>query len=103
MSGFASKRIEFDTVKIRIVELFPQSHILNRIDSAHPILYNKSRVFGIFVFCNIRKREIIVFVDMDFLIQYGNFFVLHSPVILFDYLYLIITYLDRLIKRKQTI
>lgn len=72
MSGFASKRIEFDTVKIRIIQLLPQPRILNCIDSAHPILYYKSWIFRVFVLCNIRKRKIIVFVDMNFLIKNNN-------------------------------
>ena len=99
VSGLASKRIEFDTVKIWIIQLLPQPYILNCIDPAHPILYDKSWIFRIFIFCNIRKREIIVLVDMDFLIQYDNFFVLHYLCGLSKICYFI-THFDRIIERK---
>ena len=52
-TGLTSKRIEFDTVKIRIVERFPHTEKLNGISVAKPVLDDVSRTVAIFDFCNV--------------------------------------------------
>lgn len=59
-AGFICNSLEFDTVEIRIVQMFPYSEKLYSKTGMHPVLNNKSWVIRIFVFGNISQRDIIL-------------------------------------------
>lgn len=62
---FLSKPLEFDGVKIRIVQFFPYTEKLNGVAVSHPVSYNAIRVFAIFLLGNIGYADVInaVFID----------------------------------------
>ena len=53
-------RLEIHTVKIRIVEQFPDSKKLYHVTRTHPVLYDEPRIVGIAIFCNVGKRDILI-------------------------------------------
>ena len=85
-TSLTSKRIEFDTVKIRIVERFPHTEKLNCIPVAKPVLDDVSRIVTIFDLCNVCQAEKIISfkipLHIDLLTHiYNNFTVFPQPYI----------------------
>ena len=59
-----SKRIEFDTVKIRIVERFPHAEELDSVSVAKPVLDDIPRIITILDFCNVCQTEEIISLEI---------------------------------------
>ena len=55
-----SKRIEFDTVKIWIIERFPHAEELDSVSVAKPVLNNVAWIITILDFCNVCQAEKII-------------------------------------------
>ena len=65
-SGLTHKRVEFDTFKIRVVELFPDAQQRDGVFQTHPIADCESRVaFRSDLFARqIGERNVVVFVPV---------------------------------------
>lgn len=57
-------RIEFDTVKIGIVQLLPKSEKDDRILIPQPAVHDKTRIFGVFIPGNIGKANKVACIDL---------------------------------------
>ena len=63
ISWFRFKPIEFDRFKIGIVNLFPQAQKWNRRMITHPVCYHDKSIVWIFIFCNISKWNVSIFIN----------------------------------------
>ncbi len=59
-TGCISKLVEFDPVKIGVIQLFPKTQILYRAAVAKPVFYNIGRKLRITVAGNIGQRNIVI-------------------------------------------
>ena len=59
-----SKRIEFDTVKIWIVECFPHTEKLDGVSIAKPVLNDVPWIVTILDFCNVCQAEKIITLEI---------------------------------------
>ena len=62
--GFIFNRIEFDTVKIGIVQLLPKPEKDDRILISQPAVHDKARIFGVFILGYIGKADEVARVDL---------------------------------------
>lgn len=60
-SGLISNSIEFDGIKIRVIQLLPNPEKLNRIPGSHPVLDNIIAPLCIAMARDIRQRDKILF------------------------------------------
>jgi hypothetical protein len=56
-SGFIFNRVEFDTVKLLVIDNFPNTQELNSRTGFHPILNNETGVIAIFIFGDIGDAD----------------------------------------------
>ena len=59
-TGLTPKRIEFDTVKFRVVKGLPDTKKLNRIPVAKPVLNNVSGIVAILELGNVRQADKVI-------------------------------------------
>ena len=58
--GLMPKRIEFDTVKIRVVERFPNTQELNRIPVPQPVLDNVARIVAVLQLGDVSQADKVI-------------------------------------------
>ena len=62
--GLTPKRIEFDTVKIRVVECFPHTEEFDGVSVAKPVLNDVPWIVIILDFCNVCQAEKVITLEI---------------------------------------
>ena len=73
---FLSKPLEFDGVKIWIIQAFPYTKEFYCVAISNPISYNAVRVFAILLFCYVGYADVInsIFIDGFYSLAFYNNF-----------------------------
>ena len=67
-----SKRIEFDTVKIRVVECFPHTEELDGVSVAKPVLNDVPRIVIVLDFRNVCQAEKVIPLEIPLHIDFRS-------------------------------